>query len=168
MITVNYLRMLCDYHYWATSRILDTATQLDPPDIEAIPLAGLGSLHSILVHSLSAEWIWRSRLEGISPRTMLDPVDLPTLASIRARWATEETALRSLIAALDPIMLTQDLVYQTTRGNTQTNPRWQIFVHMANHGTQHRSEAAALLTALGHSPGDLDMIVFFRRSGGVN
>jgi uncharacterized damage-inducible protein DinB len=37
-------------------------------------------------------------------------------------------------------------------------PVWQMLVHVVNHGTQHRAEAAALLTAEGRSLGELDMI----------
>jgi uncharacterized damage-inducible protein DinB len=32
--------------------------------------------------------------------------------------------------------------------------------HIANHGTQHRSEVAAMLTEAGHSPGDIDMLFY--------
>jgi uncharacterized damage-inducible protein DinB len=162
MITPGSLETLFAYHAWATTRMLDTAAGLDPPALEVAPLAGLGSLRQILVHALSAEWIWRSRLEGGSPRAHLDPASLPTLAAIRARWAEETTALRACIAGLDAAALAAELPYQTIGGTPQRTPHWQILVHLANHGTQHRSEAAALLTALGHSPGDLDMIVFFR------
>lgn len=33
-------------------------------------------------------------------------------------------------------------------------------IHPVNHATQHRSEAAAVLTQFGYSPGDLDLLLF--------
>ncbi len=41
---------------------------------------------------------------------------------------------------------------------------WQLMLHLINHGTQHRSEAAALLTGYGQSPGDLDLILYLRKA----
>ena len=35
-----------------------------------------------------------------------------------------------------------------------------MLAHLVNHGTQHRSEAALLLTQAGRSPGELDLIVY--------
>ena len=39
---------------------------------------------------------------------------------------------------------------------------WHLMAHVVIHGTQHRSEAAILLTSAGHSPGELDLIGFLR------
>jgi uncharacterized damage-inducible protein DinB len=35
--------------------------------------------------------------------------------------------------------------------------------HLVNHGTQHKTEAAAILTGFGHSPGDIDLILYFNK-----
>jgi uncharacterized damage-inducible protein DinB len=109
MITPGYLHTLFAYHAWATARVLDTAAHLEPSALEMTPLPGLGSLHRIFVHALSAEWIWRSRLAGSSPRAQLDPATLPTLAAIRERWESETAALRTLVAGLDAAALAAEL-----------------------------------------------------------
>jgi uncharacterized damage-inducible protein DinB len=55
------------------------------------------------------------------------------------------------------------LYYMVEGGIQRDRILWHCLYHLVNHGTQHRSEAAAMLTDFGHSPGDIDMILFLRR-----
>jgi uncharacterized damage-inducible protein DinB len=48
-------------------------------------------------------------------------------------------------------------------GPARTRLVWQTIVHVINHDTQHRSEAAQLLTAYGQSPGDLDISYYLHQ-----
>jgi uncharacterized damage-inducible protein DinB len=82
------------------------------------------------------------------------------LAAIRARWDEIERDTQAFVAALDDARLAAPLSYVNMQGETWTYPLWQQMIHQVNHATQHRSEAAVLLTQLGHSPGWLDLLYF--------
>jgi len=155
---------LFDYNQWANRRILDTAENLSEDLFTAPAELSFRSLRGTLVHVLSAEWVWRLRCQdGISPPALLSEEDFPTLPVLRADWATEERAMRSYLESLDDEDLGGIVRYQNTKDNSFESVRWQILVHVVNHGTQFRSEAAVQLTQLGHSPGDLDLIGYIRQ-----
>jgi uncharacterized damage-inducible protein DinB len=121
-----------------------------------------GGVRGTLVHALFAEWVWRLRWEGTAPdcRYRLQPEDVPTFASLRGRWTEEEKILRQFVAALTDEKLQAEFDYTSTEGGRPRRLLWETMAHVVNRGTQHRSEAAAMLTEMGHSPGDIDLIVF--------
>jgi uncharacterized damage-inducible protein DinB len=160
---LEYIHTLYDCTYWATGRVLAAAARLSPDQFVAPTGGSYGSLRGTLAHTLSAEWIWRMRFaEGESPSAKLAESDFSTLEDLRQRWQTEERAMRGFLAGLDNDDLQRVVHYHSTKGRPHQNILWQLLVHLANHGTQHRSEAAVVLTEFGASPGDLDFIVYLR------
>ena len=121
-----------------------------------------GGLRGTLVHVLFAEWVWRMRWQGTPPdyRYRLGPEEFPTLAALQARWMEEETLLMEFVAGLTEKKLKSEPGYTSTEGGQHKRVLWETMAHLVNHGTQHRTEAAAILTDFGHSPGDIDLIVF--------
>lgn len=158
------IQLLYQYNNWANKRILDTAANLTVEQFLAPASFPQGGLRGTLTHTLFAEWIWRTRWLGESPSQRIRPEDFPTLASLRMRWMEEEKALHTFIMSLTDEKLNASFQYKTTEGTERVNILWQAMAHVVNHGTQHRSEAAAMLTEFGHSPGDIDMILFLRET----
>ncbi len=150
---VDRIRRLFAYDRWATSRVLAALDGLDPAVWTRSNVVGDRGLGGILVHQLGAAQRWRigleSRGEDDGPEPEREP--LPTIDELRERWHAEWTAVDAWLPTL-----TDDFVAYVHDGV----PIWQMLVHVINHGTQHRAEAAALLTAEGRSPGDLDLIVY--------
>ncbi|NJN82228.1 MAG: hypothetical protein HC802_08080 [Caldilineaceae bacterium] len=159
----NDILTLYDYNYWATERLLRAAARLTQEQFLADGPMSFGGVRSTLAHTLGAEWIWRKRCqEGVSPTAIPAPTEYPDFATLQQRWLEEQSAMLAYVATLDDETLSKPLAYRGTNGDPFSVTLWQILAHVVNHGTQHRSEAAALLTNLGHSPGDIDMILFFR------
>jgi uncharacterized damage-inducible protein DinB len=158
---------LFEYNYWANRRVLSAAAKVRPEEFAAPARLSHGSLRGALVHTLGAEVVWRLRCqEGVSPPGMLSEDELPTLDALEQRWAREENAMRSYLASLADDLLVQTVQYRNTQGILFETVLWHALAHVVNHGTQFRGEAAIALTGYGHSPGDLDMIAYFRESTG--
>ncbi|HXF85128.1 MAG TPA: DinB family protein [Anaerolineales bacterium] len=151
---------LYTYNQWANAKILDAAAKVTPEQYLAPASFPHGGLRGTLVHILFAEWIWRNRWQGTSPNYRLKPDDFPTFETLRSRWAEEEKALMAFVDGLTDEKLNSEFSYTSTEGTRHKRILWQAMAHLVNHGTQHRAEAAAILTAFGHSPGDIDLIYF--------
>ena len=150
------------YNAWANARILDTTAQVTPEQFLAPAPYSHGGLRGTLVHILFAEWIWRVRWEGISPTKGFMPEDFPTFEALHSRWKTEENALMAFVENVNEQKLDSVVHYSRTGGEPRENILWHLMLHLVNHGTQHRSEAAIMLTDFGHSPGDIDFITYLR------
>ncbi len=154
------IHLLYKYNQWSTAKILDAASGVTEEQFLAPAPFPHGGLRGTLVHALFAEWIWRSRWEGTSPNYRLKAEDFPTFESLHARWMEEEKKLLAFVDGVTDERLSASFDYTSIEGTRHTRILWQTMAHLVNHGTQHKTEAAAILTGYNRSPGDIDLIWF--------
>lgn len=157
---------LYEYGTWVNARLLDAAAGVTPEQFTKKILPGFGSLHLTLAHLLGAEVLWFARWQGQSPKTVLAAEDLPEVKAIRERWAKLVEERRLNLAGLDEAALAETVHWTNMRGQPFSLPRWQVILHCANHSTHHRSEAAAILSELGHEPESTDLLEYYLEAAG--
>ena len=166
---VDEIKLLYGYNDWADARLLAACVRVSPEQYARPTSYGHGGLRATMVHILDNIWQQRITLQGyyrepLADEAAYDATELhedafPTLAMLRERWTIEQ---REMWAYLDT--LTEETLSDTIRyiipGAVRERVVWHILVDLILHAGQHRSEAAALLTDYGQSPGDFDFIMF--------
>ena len=152
------------YNMWATDRLLDALQTLPEDDYRRHTGLFFKSIHGTLNHLLVGEHrLWFVRFaEGTSPHVALDAeieTDRAQLSAClregAARWAP-------LIASWGPERWDGTLTYTTMRGTTASLPFAATLAHVFNHGTHHRGQITAALTALGQASPELDLVYFLQ------
>ena len=151
-------RFMADYERWATERVLAATDGLDASEWGRLDAVGERGIGTVLVHHLGAYQRWRHFLSGSDLQPHPEDEPLIDLAELHARWNEEWPAMEAWLGRLadEHLAIEHDGVSLA-----------QALLHLFNHGTQHRSEVAALLTDRGRSPGDLDLIDFAEGRAGA-
>jgi uncharacterized damage-inducible protein DinB len=159
-MNIQDMLILYEYNYWANRRILAASANATQEQLLAPAAYDLGSLRRTLLHTLDTEYGWRMLCQHQTFTPDLAEAEFPTLDALERRWREEELSMRDYLAGLSDDDLAGLVRYTLDSGERRERVLWHCLLHVVNHGTQHRSEAAAILTGHGHSPGDLDFTVF--------
>lgn len=156
----DLIRSFYDYNTWANERIMTMATELTTAQFVAAGNASFSSIRNTLVHTMWAQWNWLLRWRGEPNPPHFDPVEYPDAAAVWARWDAIDGETQTFVAGVDEAALDAICRYVNSQNEPMAYPLWQQMLHQVNHGTQHRSEVAVILTEYGHSPGLMDFIVY--------
>lgn len=146
--------ILVSYTFWADMRVLTACEKVPPEDFVRVvsPDPGWHSLRGTLIHALDTAYGWRTALQELEDSGVIEESNFANATSLKERWETEREAWIKYVTTLtddelNAIWWSQGEIKRT---------RWQTIMHVVNDLTHHRSEAAAMLTGYGQSPGELD------------
>lgn len=156
------IKILYDYNRWANRRMLAACQPLTPEQWDRQHGHSFGSVHGMLAHIWAAEALWLERWNGHSPKSVFKAEDFPMWADISRAWSEHEAKLSRFIEGLTDEKLEQPLPYTNTKGEAFTHPLGVLMLHLANHGTHHRGELAAMLAVLDVPHPEDDLIMYYR------
>lgn len=106
----------------------------------------MGSLRNQLVHLMSVDNAWFRGLRGLDGSNHFDPADFEDRNKLRACWDEVEVEMRAYLEALRDEMLVEK---PFAEGEDNDLVLWQVLLHVANHGTDHRAQILRILHDLG-------------------
>ncbi|MEO8249823.1 MAG: DinB family protein [Burkholderiales bacterium] len=165
MQLADYFQGLAHYHAWATRQLLDRhlALLLDT-EWRAERRLFFGSIHRTLNHLLVAENIWWGRVAENHSRPIALDTELhegrdelcKALLLATQRWS-------GWLSTIDSARWDGDLAYTRNNGEAVRIPFAPTLGHVFNHGTHHRGQITAALTAMGKPAPELDWVYLLQQ-----
>ena len=156
-MNADAFRHFYDYHFAENRKIWDTyITALSQEQFTQDAAYSHGSVRNQVVHLMSVDESWFSELRGAAPSDPLALANLDDRNVIRAHWDRVEHSMRDYLAELRDEMLFARPIQEPEEDKDLIV--WQVLLHVANHGTDHRAQLLRLLHDLGVKPTSQDYI----------
>jgi uncharacterized damage-inducible protein DinB len=146
-MNANAFRHFYDYHFAENRKIWESyISQLSDEQFTQPVDYSHGSLRDQIIHLMNVDDAWFSGLRGVEIPQSLNPADSDDRERIRAHWDKVEQQMRAYLEKLQDDML---LEKPFADGEDEDLILWQVLLHVANHGTDHRAQILRLLNDLG-------------------
>ncbi len=146
------MRNLFDYLRWGDLQMLEAASKLPEEEYYKNRNISSGSIHSVLVHAMAAQWMWLQRWERKHPMRIEDAKDYPTREALAARWPVVHLGLSQFLDRQNAKALEAPFTYQTATGEVVTGALGDFLFHLADHGTYHRGQLNTMIKQGGGTP----------------
>ena len=141
-MNADAFRHLYDYHFAANRKLWDMwIVELTQEQFEQELDYSVGSVRNHIVHLMNVDRGWFTDLRGVEHLDD-DSEHLVDRAEIRVRWDKIEQDMRAYLAKIeDDMLFTKPL----SESPDDVMFLWQVLLHVANHGTDHRAQLLRML-----------------------
>ena len=158
-MNADAFRHFYNYHFAENRKIWDAyVTPLSHEQFTQHVDYSYGSVRDQIVHLISCDEMWFSELRGVTPSEPLPPANIDDRKIIRAHWDSVEQRMRDYLAELRDDMLFDKPIKEPEEDKNLIV--WQVLLHVANHGTDHRAQLLRVLNDLGVKTESQDYIFY--------
>ena len=158
-MNADAFRHLYDYHFAENRKIWDAyITDLSLDQFNQDMGYSYGSVCDQIVHLMNVDEAWFSELQNVEPSEPFHSTDSDPREALRAHWDAVEQNMRAYLAELRDDMLFDKPIKEPDEDRDLV--AWQVLLHVANHGTDHRAQILRFLNDLGVETGPQDYIFY--------
>jgi uncharacterized damage-inducible protein DinB len=153
MSSLEIVRSMIEYHTAMTRRVWDSIDNITAEQFLADFDYSHGSIRALLIHLASTDRRWLAGLQNLPDAGHVAVEQYPDKEQARSFFEQVAEDLMKYVATLSEFELDQN-------PNNVPATRWQVMVHLVNHGTDHRATVLQKLQAFGAPTFDQDFILW--------
>ena len=152
-MNLESIKLFIEYHIDMTRRIWDSIDHISEEQFLSENVYSRGSIRNLMVHVTSTDRRWLAGLKNQPDVGHLNAKEYPTRAAAREIMEDVSSDFLEFVSTL-----TDETLYQNT--DQVAEPRWQILLHLVNHGTDHRATVLQQLHEFGAPTFPQDFIIW--------
>ena len=161
---MNDTQVLTRYKAWADDLFLSVVSTVPTAELTAPRPILFRSLIGTLNHSYAMDYVWQCHLLG-KPHglTTRNPEFCPAMEDLAAGQRNMDEWYVGYAGSVTERELAETVEFEFIGGGSGRLSRNDILLHVVNHTTYHRGQAAGILYYLGVLPPTTDLPVFLRQ-----